>query len=164
MPNGWKLRRGRTAKMTVPTLVERGGRARSFKVDDASAKSIRPHLVTNVDRRSRLQTDEFVTYHRLGREFKGGHGTVNHKAEQYRRGADYTNTVEGFFSIFKRGMKGVYQHCGESHLHRYLTEFDFRYSHRKALGLDDMDTTKAALKGIQGRRLTYRRTNEARYS
>jgi hypothetical protein len=100
-------------------------------------------------------TDEARHYMELGREFEA-HGAVDHKAEEYARGEVSTNTVEGFYSIFKRGMKGVYQHCKEKHLHRYLSEFDFRYSNRVALGADDEARSEKALKGITGKRLTYR--------
>jgi hypothetical protein len=79
---------------------------------------------------------------------------VNHKAKEYVRGNAYTNTLEGYFSIFKKGMRGIYQHCDEKHLHRYLAEFDFRYSNRIALGVDDKARTAKALKGITGKRLT----------
>jgi|SRR5450432_189242 hypothetical protein len=90
------------------------------------------------------------------------HETVNHKAEEYARGDVYTNTVEGYYSIFKRGMKGVYQHCAEKHLHRYLSEFDFRYSNRIALGVDDVARAERALKGISGKRLKYKVVREER--
>jgi hypothetical protein len=91
----------------------------------------------------------------VGREY-AEHGAVNHSREEYVRGAITTNTVEGYYSIFKRGMKGVYQHCKEKHLHRYLSEFDFRYSNRVALGVDDVARSEKALRGITGKRLTYR--------
>src|SRR5262249_20247156 len=99
-------------------------------------------------------------YTKVGTEF-ASHGTVNHQAYEWARGVIHTNTVEGFFSIFKRGMKGVYQHCGEQHLHRYFSEFDFRYSYRVKLGYGDVDRTLLAMKGIEGKRLTYRRTFES---
>ena len=89
------------------------------------------------------------------------HETVKHSAGEYVRGDIHTNTVEGAFGIFKRGMKGVYQHCAEKHLHRYLAEFEFRYNHRIALGVDDTTRAAAALKGMKGKRLTYRRTDAA---
>ena len=89
----------------------------------------------------------------VGQEFCG-HKTVKHSAGEYVRDGVHTNTIEGYFSIFKRGMKGIYQHCGEKHLHRYLAEFDFRYNHRK---VDDFERASAALRGIEGKRLTYRR-------
>jgi hypothetical protein len=103
-------------------------------------------------------TDEAGYYRQAGAEFVR-HETVNHSQDEYVRGDVHTNTIEGYFSIFKRGMVGVYQHCSANHLHRYLSEFDFRYSHRSALGIEDEARTLAALKGIEGRRLTYRRTH-----
>jgi hypothetical protein len=101
-------------------------------------------------------TDEWVSYRPLGIEY-ASHETVDHNAKEYVRGAVSTNTVEGYFALFKRGMKGVYQHCSEKHLHRYLAEFDFRYSTRVALGIDDYARAALAAKGIAGKRLTYRR-------
>jgi hypothetical protein len=103
-------------------------------------------------------TDENRSYGRIGREF-ASHETVMHSAEEYVRGKAHTNTVEGFFSIFKRGMRGIYQHCSERHLHRYLAEFDFRYSNRIALGVNDVERTERAIRGIIGKRLTYRTTS-----
>jgi transposase-like protein len=153
---GWQKERGTGTKRKVVTLVERGGRARSVKVDDLSAKTIRKVIFENVILDSRLHTDEAQHYKRPGREF-AAHEFVTHSAGEYARGDVTTNTVEGFFSIFKRGMKGVYQHCGKQHLHRYLSEFDFRYSNRIALGVNDTMRAEAALKGISGKRLTYRR-------
>lgn len=144
-------------KETVVALVERGGRVRSFHVKDAKASTLRPILVTNADRASFLMTDEWYSYTAVGKEFRA-HATVRHGDKEYvRDGIFHTNTVEGFFSIFKRGMTGVYQHCGEQHLKRYLAEFDFRYSHRK---ISDMERTVMAAKGIVGKRLTYRRIGE----
>jgi hypothetical protein len=102
-------------------------------------------------------TDEGTWYRQPGRSF-ADHQTVAHRRKEYRRGAAGTNTVEGFFSIFKRGMKGVYQHCAEKHLHRYLAEFDFRYSNRIRLGVDDVERTRRAIVGAGGKRLIYRRT------
>jgi hypothetical protein len=92
-------------------------------------------------------TDERHTYEAIGRHL-ASHGTVNHGAEEYVRGEAHVNSAEGFFSIFKRGMTGVYQHCSEAHLHRYLAEFDFRYSNRVKLGIDDTERTRRALKGL----------------
>src|SRR3979411_2481201 len=96
--------------------------------------------------------------HEVGANF-ATHETVNHTAKEYARGDVTTNSVEGYFSIFKRGMKGIYQHCGEKHLHRYLAEYDFRYNHRTALGYTDGERATLAMKGIEGKRLTYRPTN-----
>ena len=139
----------------VMTLVERGGSARSFHIDNTSVSQIAPILRQNVRRESRLMTDEAQHYKAVGKEF-ADHGRVEHSVDEYVRGDIHTNTVEGYYSIFKRGMKGVYQHCKEKHLHRYLAEFDFRYSNRVALGVDDQARTTSALKGITGKRLTYR--------
>lgn len=152
-PRGWVPKKGAHAKYKVVTLVERKGRARSVKVDKLNAKTIREVLVTTASRDSILATDEARHYKRVGKEF-ASHLTVNHKKREYIRGLAGTNTVEGFFSIFKRGMTGVYQHCAEQHLQRYLAEFDFRYSHRK---ITDAERRDVALKGIEGKRLTYRR-------
>ena len=156
---GW-VKYKRREQMLVMTLVERGGRARSVKVDDLTAESLRDVLVVNASRKSALHTDELRSYVETGREF-ASHETVNHLAKEYsRRGPKgekvTTNTVEGYFSIFKRGMTGVYQNCSEKHLPRYLAEFDFRYSNRIALGVDDTERAERAIKGAVGRRLTYR--------
>jgi transposase-like protein len=146
---------GPSHKNIVLTLVERGGRARSFHVDSTSIADIVPIVRENVSRESRFMTDEARHYMEVGKEF-ASHDAVNHSLREYVRGDVTTNTVEGYYSIFKRGMKGVYQHCKEKHLHRYLAEFDFRYSNRIRLGVDDQMRTGRALKGISGKRLTYR--------
>lgn len=159
---GWVRRGGGQAKFKVVSLVERGGRARSVVVDNLTANQVRDIVVTNIDRKSTLMTDESNVYTKVGTEFAGGHQTVNHGDYEWARGSYHTNTIEGFFSIFKRGMKGVYQHCGEQHLQRYLDEFDFRYSNRIALGVDDAARTEKVIAGIRGKRLTYRRPNQAR--
>lgn len=148
-------------KRAIVSLVERGGRVRSFHVENADKVTV-AHIVTeNVRRESRLHTDESRLY--LGADAHvAQHETVNHTAKEYARGDVTTNSVEGFFSIFKRGMKGIYQHCDEKHLHRYLAEYDFRYNHREALGVNDEARAIKAVKGIVGKRLTYRtigRTN-----
>ncbi len=145
----------------IVALVERGGKARSMVVSNVDKATVRKALFTNVDRKSTLMTDEAPVYTNVGYHF-ADHMTVNHSEKEYARGVASTNTVEGYFSIFKRGMKGVYQHCGEQHLHRYLAEFDFRYSNRVALGVDDKERAEIALRGIVGKRLTYRRPNQAR--
>lgn len=146
--------------MKVLTLVERGGKARSVKVDSLRKEDLRPHLVTKADRASRLVTDEASHYTKLGKEF-AGHETVNHSKYEWKRGDVSTHAVEGYFSVFKRGMKGVYQHCSEAHLDRYLSEFDFRYSNRAALNVDDCERTTRAIKGAEGKRLQYRPTRKA---
>lgn len=151
---GWRKKASGHGMSKVLTVVERGGRARSVKVDTLKAKDVHPALAI-VSRESTLNTDEAKRYERLGKQF-AKHNRVHHKEGEYARGDASTNTVEGFFSIFKRGMKGVYQHCGEQHLQRYLYEFDFRYSNRSALGVEDAERTERAIKGAVGKRLTYR--------
>ncbi len=146
-------------KHAVFTLVERGGKARSFHVDKVTAAKLDQIMKANVSLESTLNTDEALRYVKMGKGF-AKHQVVNHGTGQDGAGDHTTNTVEGFFSIFKRGMKGVYQHCSEEHLHRYLAEFDFRYSNRAKLGVTDRGRANKALKGIEGKRLTYRRTNE----
>jgi len=142
-------------------LVERGGPVRTFHVQQATSDIIRTHMVQNVWRASILHTDESRIYTTLGQEF-ARHETVEHTAHEYVRGHVHTNTIEGVFSIFKRGMTGIYQHCGEAHLHRYLAEFDFRYNRRTALGFNDEDRAKEAIKGAEGKRLMYRQPREAK--
>lgn len=153
--------RGFQHKHTVLTLVQRSGEARSFHVDRTTAADIVPVIRANIAKEAAIATDEAGHYNQLAAHFSK-HETVNHRAEEWARGDIHTNTVEGYFSIFKRGMKGVYQHCSEKHLHRYLAEFDFRYSNRIKLGVDDTERTERAIRGAEGKRLTYRRTNGAR--
>ncbi len=150
-----KAKAGWGHKNAVLTLVERGGSARSFHVDSTTVAQIAPIVRANIAKETALMTDEGRQYLEVGAEF-ASHETVNHSQEEYVRGHVHTNTVEGYYSVFKRGMKGVYQHCKEKHLHRYLVEFDFRYSNRVRLGVDDVERTERALKGIVGKRLTYR--------
>jgi hypothetical protein len=151
---GWQKKQGAYAKpYKIVSLVERGGRARSYKVEDLSAATL-SEVLSNVHTDSTLNTDHAHHYKKLGRKF-AAHESVNHSAGEYARGKTTTNTVEGFFSIFKRGMIGTYQHCGEQHLQRYLNEFDFRYSNRHALGVDDAERTSRAIQGAEGKRLTY---------
>jgi transposase-like protein len=154
-----KGRFGPAGKRAILSLVQRGGNVRSFHVDRADADTVAHIVRTNVSRESILSTDESRLYTKLGKEFET-HMSVNHAAKEYVRGEAHTNTVEGVFSIFKRGMKGVYQHCSEKHLHRYLAEFDFRYNNRVALGVDDESRTDNAVKGIVGKRLTYRAADQ----
>ena len=149
-------------KQAVVSLVERDGKVRSFHVANVSGKNIKPILRTQIDRASWLMTDEAPVYKGVGKEFDG-HGSVNHSINEYVRGAFYhTNTVENYFSILKRGITGTYHHVSEAHLKRYLAEFDFRHNERAALGVDDAERANRALKSIAGKRLTYRRTSEAR--
>jgi hypothetical protein len=166
-----------SSKRAVLALVERGGRVRTFHVDRADVATVGKLVAENIDRESVLYTDESVLYTKVGREFDR-HATVKHSAGEYvryelgkvrtieetdnvlklrraHRAIIHTNTVENVFSVFKRGMKGVYQPCSEKHLHRYLAEFDFRYNNRSALGVEDQERTGNALLGITGKRLTY---------
>ncbi|MFN7399822.1 MAG: IS1595 family transposase [Sandaracinobacter sp.] len=146
-------------KMRVVSLVDRNsGIARSIFADQLTAGEIASIVRVNVSRDSRLMTDEARHYWAVGREFDK-HDRVLHGIGEYVRGDAYTNTVEGFFSIFKRGMRGIYQHCGEQHLHRYLAEFDFRYSNRAGLGVNDNARAIKAVKGVVGKRLTYQQAN-----
>ncbi|HXP72676.1 MAG TPA: IS1595 family transposase [Stellaceae bacterium] len=150
---------GGKGKEAVFALVERGGAVRSFHVPTVNAKTLRPILVEQAKRSSALMSDEAVHSKQLGAEFFT-HQSVNHSAGEYVKGNAHTNTVEGYFSILKRGIYGVYHHVSPAHLKRYLAEFDFRYSHRSAVGVDDRARALKALKGIEGKRLTYRRTDK----
>lgn len=141
-------------KQPVVSLVERGGRVRSIHVAKVTGETLRAVLVTNADRGSWLMTDEHAGYKTVGKEFTG-HGVVSHSTGEYGRATYFhTNTVENFFSIFKRGIIGVYHHVSEAHLHRYCSEFDFRYNTRK---LNDFERAEMSLLGAIGKRLTYRR-------
>jgi transposase-like protein len=152
---------GGANKAPVLALVEREGRVRSQHVANVNAKTLRPIIREQVDRASYIMTDEATVYPAVTGEF-GGHGTVNHSAEEYVRAQFWhTNTAENYFSILKRGITGVYHHVSEAHLHRYLAEFDYRYNERAALGIDDEERATKAAKGIVGKRLTYRRTGGA---
>jgi transposase-like protein len=145
-------------KQIVVSLVERGGGARSFHVGEGKrgrVRDLRPFMVTNASRKSRLMTDQDKNFVRIGEEF-ASHDAVDHHRAEYVRDDVYTNTVEGFFSIFKRGVVGVYHHVSDAHLNRYLAEFDFRYSNRAKLGVNDGERAARAIKGAQGKRLTYR--------
>lgn len=147
--------RGAVGKAPVLSLVEREGSVRSFHVASVSARTLRPIIVENVHRATYLMTDDATVYPPIARRF-AGHGSVNHSAEEYVRAAFWhTNTVENFFSIFKRGITGTYHHVSETHLHRYAAEFDFRHNRRSALGIGDGERTEAAVRGIAGKRLTY---------
>lgn len=174
---GQPAKKGPATKNIVLTLVERGGSARSFHIDSTSIADIAPILRENIRRESDFMTDEARHYMEIGREYES-HEAVNHGEKEYVRYANEvtnetrpdgkpvvatttitTNTVEGYYSIFKRGMKGIYQHCSEKHLHRYLSEFDFRYSNRIGVGVDDQDRADKAIRGMVGKRLTYRGPN-----
>jgi hypothetical protein len=129
-------------------------------VANVTAASLSPVIARHAHPDSRFMTDEANVYMHPGTWFVD-HQTVNHSAREYVRDDAFTNTVEGYFSILKRGIYGVYQHVSEAHLHRYLSEFDFRYSNRIARGVDDVARTDLIVKGIRGKRLTYRTTRGA---
>jgi len=162
---GFEVKQGYGHKNAVLTLVERGGSARSFHVERVSAKDIGPIVSGNIARESHLMTDEANYYAKIGARF-ASHHSVDHSRGEYGwtdrvSGLNvHSNTAEGYFSIFKRGMIGIYQHCAEKHLHRYLAEYDFRYSNRIKLGVDDLARADLALQGVKGKRLTYETTSQ----
>lgn len=167
-PEMQRRRRGKPGpggKARIMTLVERGGRARSVHVADLTNETMQGVLLANADTESRLVTDE-GTAPSIGLRF-ARHDTVKHGAKEYAHYLDEdgekftvtTNTVEGFFSVFKRGMRGTYQHCKENHLHRYVSEFDFRYNNRAKLGVNDVQRERIAVKAAKGKRLTYQTTH-----
>jgi transposase-like protein len=148
-------------KMKVLSLVDREtGKARSMVVDDLKPATVVPILRENIAKETLVMTDEAGHYHYLSDDFSA-HGVVRHGQGEYGIGEFHTNTIEGYFSVFKRGIKGVYQHCAKKHLHRYLAEFDFRYNNRTALGCEDQERAGRALKGVVGKRLTYRQATPA---
>jgi transposase-like protein len=150
---------GPANKRAIVGLVERGGNVRTFHVPVADQATVEKIVTDNIARESRLHTDESRLYFNAADTFTA-HETVHHTSGEYVRYEDgraiHTNSAEGYFSIFKRGMRGVYQHCKEKHLHRYLAEFDFRYNHRIRLGCTDIERTLAAIKGAEGKRLMWR--------
>jgi transposase-like protein len=145
---------GPGGKRAVVALVERGGRVRTFHPATADGASVAEIVRDNIAREARLHTDESNLYTRVGKEF-AAHETVRHSRGEYARDDVHVNSAENYFSIFKRGMHGVYQHCKERHLHRYLAEFDFRYNHRVKLGFDDRERAALAVKNAASKRLTY---------
>jgi len=148
--------KGPANKRAVIALVERGGSVRSFHVERADKETVATIAQANISREARLMTDESRLYKGLD---VASHERIRHAAKEYARGDVTTNSVEGYFSIFKRGMKGVYQHCSEKHLYRYLAEFDFRYNNRSSQGIEDKQRAENALRGASGKRLTYEGTN-----
>jgi transposase-like protein len=146
-----------TSKVPVMAMVERGGRVRPTLIPNVTAKTLHNAIRENVDRRATIMTDELSSYSGIGKEFEGGHHTVNHSADEYVRGDVTTNTAEGFFSILKRGINGIYHSVSKKHLHRYLAEYEFRYNHRE---LDDGARTVAAIKAAEGKRLIYKATTK----
>lgn len=157
---GMPKRRGYAHKHAVLSLVERGGKVRSFHVDGTKAADVVPIIKENVARETRMMTDEAGQYGQLKKHF-ASHEAVHHGADEYVRGDVHTNTVENYYSVFKRGMKGVYQHCSEKHLHRYVAEFDFRHNNRSKLGVEDAQRRALVIQGARGKRLMYRRPDEA---
>ena len=150
-----KGKSGSDHKLRVVALIDRDtGAARSMPANSLVRDEVAQIVRANIAKEAKLTTDESRLYKAVGKEF-AAHDTVLHGAGQYVVGDVTTNTVEGFFSIFKRGMRGIYQHCHENHLHRYLAEFDFRYSNRQALGCNDADRAERMLKGVVGKRLKY---------
>ncbi|MCI0708457.1 MAG: IS1595 family transposase [Ignavibacteriae bacterium] len=139
-------------KTPVVALVQRNGRVRSFVVETVSASTLKKVLLENVHPSSHLMTDELQSYKETGKRF-ASHQTVTHSKYEYVRGDVTTNAVEGYFGLLKRGINGVYHHVSKEHLHRYLSEFDFRYNHRK---VDDHERTVAAIAKFEGKRLTYK--------
>jgi hypothetical protein len=152
----------------IVALVERGGNVPTFHVAHADKATVGKIVADNILRESQLHTDESRLYPEVGQMF-AAHDTVTHSAGEYVRTKRYldddgrlqkvkvhTNSAEGYFSIFKRGMRGVYQHCSEKHLHRYLAEYDFRYNNRSAKGIEDGERAVLAVKNAAGKRLTYR--------
>jgi transposase-like protein len=160
-PEGVKKGRGYHHKNKVLSLVDRTtGKSHSVVIDDVKMTTILPIMRANIAREARVMTDEAAQYYGVGKLF-AEHGVTRHMLGEYVSKNDpsiHTNTIEGFFSIFKRGMKGVYQHCAHNHLHRYLAEFDFRYNNRVALGVEDSERAEKLLQGVKGKRLTYQTT------
>ncbi|VFU10212.1 IS1595 family transposase [Methylocella tundrae] len=148
-------------KQAVMSLVERNGRVRSFHVPNVTAQTLRPLIGRHAHADSRFVTDDSTVYGPIGWNF-AAHDTINHTRKEYVRGDVHTNTIEGYFSILKRGLYGVYQHVSEAHLRRYLSEFDFRYSNRIKLGINDKERANIALVGVKGKRLTYQTTRRGR--
>ena len=159
---GKKVGHGFEHKQKVLSLIDRTtGRARSIVVDNLKVATLMPIINSNVSREADVMTDDAVQYRGLWQRF-AFHGFTNHSNGEYvskYSPSIHTNTIEGFFSIFKRGMKGVYQHCGHNHLNRYLAEYDFRYSNRIALGINDSERAEKLLRGVVGKRLTYETTH-----
>lgn len=152
-----RFARGTNHKCKVLALVDREtGQARAMVIDNLKLSTMLPILNDNLAREARVMTDTAGQYDSMAKHYE--HGSVNHTKGEYVSRKDrtvHTNTVEGYFSIFKRGMKGVYQHCGHNHLHRYVAEYNFRYNNRVALGVNDEQRADRLLTGVIGKRLTY---------
>ena len=147
---------GASNKMIVFTLVERNGNVQSIPVERVTGKNLKGIIRENVDKESIMMTDEFASYRGLGKEYKEHH-VINHSQKEYVRGDVHTNTAEGYFSLLKRGINGTFHHVGKQHLFRYVKEFDFKYNFRK---LKDNERTVKAIKGIEGKRLIYRKNEK----
>jgi hypothetical protein len=152
---------GTANKRSVVVLVERGGKAKAFHVGNANRDTVEKLLNEHASKASRLHTDESPIYKRFGSRF-AAHETVNHTRKEYVRGDVHNNSAEGFFNVFKRGMTGTYQHCGEAYLQRYVTEFEFRHNNRVKLGVNDKERAARAVKGTVGKRLTLRPSKSKR--
>lgn len=160
---GTVKRRGYAHKNAVMTLIERrpeGARSRSFDVSGTAAADLLPIIKAHVASGSHIMTDEAGQDAHLDQHFLA-HDFVTHGKGEYGRGPIHTNTAEGFYSVFKRGLTGVYQHCAAHHLHRYVSEFDFRYNSRTRLGVDDAERATRVVRGAAGKRLMYRRSESA---
>ena len=144
-------------KYKIVSLVSRKGETRSFHIANVDGKTLKPILQAQIAKDSRLFTDSASHYRNIPKGTFSAHETVNHTQKEYVRGEVHTNTVEGYFGLLKRGLFGTYHHVSEAHLQRYVTEFDFRFTHRTSQGVTDAERTKAALKQIPGKRLTLRR-------
>jgi ISXO2-like transposase domain len=149
---------GGAQKEKIVSLVQRGGEVRSFHIQYVNAATLKSTMEKNISKEAHINTDAAYFYRKHGAEY-ASHEYVNHSAHEYARGDVTTNTVEGYFSILKRGLIGTFHHVGEQHLQRYCNEFDFRYNTRTKLGFNDTDRTNIALKGIAGKRLMYQRAN-----
>jgi transposase-like protein len=156
--SGTKAYKPVSEKQVVFSLVERGGHVRSTHIPNVRSNNLREAIVTNASLKASFMSDEHLVYQVVGPMFTA-HAAVNHSQGEYVRGLARTNTIEGYFSILKRGIYGVYQHVSEAHLQRYLCEFDFRYSNREARGIDDVSRADIALQGFKGKRLTYQTTS-----
>jgi transposase-like protein len=143
-------------KQKVVALVERKGRVRAYHVPSVTAQTLKPILKGQIAASARLMTDSACLYEKIGKNF-ASHETVNHARGEYARGDVTTNTVEGYFGILQRGLRGIYQHVSPEHLHRYVNEFSFRYNNRSSRGIEDSERAARVLASIGGKRLTYRR-------
>ena len=152
--------RGRTTKKKTPvfSLVERGGRVMSRTVEKVSGKNLKGIIGKKVEKSATMMTDDYHAYHGLKKDY-ARHGIIKHHLKQYVNGDIHTNTIEGYFSILKRGIVGIYQHVSKKHLHRYLAEFDFRYNHRIKRGINDVNRAENVLLNVTGKRLTYQTTH-----